>query len=82
MLDVDRVVQTAHVRGSDLSAKMFERPAYLRIAQKRLRTRDRRRGVRREIVAAVLQLHEVEAEMSPAVASPAIRSTCRDESAR
>src|SRR5215471_9031908 len=42
VLDVSRVVHVAHVGGSDFSAKMFERLAYLRITKQCLSPRDRR----------------------------------------
>src|SRR5215470_2776230 len=48
VLDVRRVIQLSHIRSSDFSAKLFERPAYLRITQQRLRPRDRCGSVRWE----------------------------------
>src|SRR5215510_4439186 len=65
VLDVGCEVQTAHVRSSDFSAKMFQRPAYLRVAQQRLGPRHGSGGVRRKKVAIVGKLHQIERRNQP-----------------
>ena len=82
VLDVGRVVHRAHVGGGHAAGRAFERRAHLRIPQQRLGARDRRRVVRREIVAVVLELDEIEPFDQSGRRVARDQSTCPAASAR
>src|SRR5215470_6800675 len=62
---IDRVIHPPHLARADASTQPLDRFTYLGILQQRLRARDRRRVVRRKVVAVVIQLHEVEGGDEP-----------------